>query len=172
MVAEGHRLRHLHVGEAGHHRLRMDIGLVEQGGDQVAEGEVEAVDGVAHPQPEVRCHLVVAAATGVQAARRRADQLPQPVLHIHVNIFQRRREFKPALLDLTQNCVQTVIDRCNVIPCQDTLCSQHVGMRLRSPDVLGMKALVEIDGGIDLLHHLRGAAGETAAPHLIAGGFV
>ena len=40
-------------------------------------------------------------------------------------------------------------------------------MRLRAGDVLGLEALVEIDGRVDAAHDLGRAAGETAAPLLV-----
>ena len=44
---------------------------------------------VAHPQPEIGRHLVVARARGVQPAGRLADQLGEPALHVHVDVFER-----------------------------------------------------------------------------------
>jgi hypothetical protein len=38
----------------------------------------EAVDGLAHPEPEIERHLVVARARGVQPPGGRADQLGEP----------------------------------------------------------------------------------------------
>ena len=38
---------------------------------------------------------------------------------------------------------------------------------LRAGDVLAVQALVEVDGGVDLLHDGVGARGEAAAPHLL-----
>ena len=60
---------------------------------------VERVDGVAHPQPEVGRDLIVTRARGVQPARRLADQLGQPALHVHVDVFQSPLECELAGFD-------------------------------------------------------------------------
>ena len=48
---------------------------------------VEPVDRVAHPEPEIGRHLVVARARGVQPPGRRADQLGEPRLDIEVDVL-------------------------------------------------------------------------------------
>ena len=56
------------------------------------ERAVERVDRVAHPEPEVGRHLVVARARGVQPPGRRPDQLGEPALDVHMDVFQRPLE--------------------------------------------------------------------------------
>src|ERR1043165_5357853 len=41
-------------------------------------------------------------------------------------------------------------------------------MRLACRDVLAVKAAIEVDRGVDLLHNGAGARGEPPAPHLVA----
>ena len=72
MMAEGHRLRGLQMREAGHHRAGMRERLLGQRALKVGERGVERVDGVAHPQPEIGRHLIVARARGVQPPGRLA----------------------------------------------------------------------------------------------------
>ena len=110
VVPEGHRLGRLQVGEAGHDRIGMGLGLVDQGRLQVLQVGVQAVDGVAHPEAQVRRDLVVARARGVQPAGRRADQFGEPRLDIHVYVFQRRAEFEAAALDLLKDRVEPLPD--------------------------------------------------------------
>ena len=78
MVAESHGLCRLQMGETGHRRVRMRFREPDQGPLQRHELFVEAVDRIAHPEPQVGRDLIVAAACGVEAARGIADQLAQP----------------------------------------------------------------------------------------------
>jgi len=98
-MAEGHRLRGLHMREARHHRC----GVLEcfLGERDLVGGErgIERVDGVAHPQPEVGRNLVVARARRVQPSRRRADHVGEPALDIHMNVLERTLERELSVLD-------------------------------------------------------------------------
>ena len=66
---------------------------------------VEAVDRLAHPEPEVGRDLVVARARRVQAPGRLADQLPEPRLDVHVDVFERGLKLEVAALDFSRDCV-------------------------------------------------------------------
>ena len=59
-------------------------------------------------------------------------------------------------------------DLFGVVCRNDALLGQHVGMGLGRHDVLAVKGLVEIDGGVDLLHDGAGTGGKPPAPHLVA----
>ena len=105
VVPEGHRLAGLQVRVARHHRPGVGLGLVDQGRLQVAQAPVQVVDRIAHPEPEVGRHLVVARAGGVQAPGRLADQAAQAGLHVHVDVFQGPAELEGPGFDLSQNRV-------------------------------------------------------------------
>ncbi len=100
MMTEGHRLRGLQMGEAGHHRVGMLQRTIDQCPLQRRKGRIDLVDGIAHEQTEVGRDLVVARTRGMQAAGGRADQLAEPALHIHVNVFERTLECERPLGDL------------------------------------------------------------------------
>ena len=59
-------------------------------------------------------------------------------------------------------------DLFRVVRRNDALLGQHVGMGLGRRDVLAVKSLVEIDGGVDLLHDGVGTGGKPPAPHFVA----
>ena len=100
MMAEGHRLRGLQMGEARHH----GGGMLDRALDQrLLEGlqrGIGVVDGVADIEPEIGRDLVVARARGMQPPGGRADQLGQPALDIHVDVLERALELERALADL------------------------------------------------------------------------
>ena len=86
MVAEAHRLRDLHVREAGQQRRGIGLGLVEQRVAERVEQRDQLVDGVAHVEPQVGGDLVVARAAGVQLAGERADVFVQQALDERVEV--------------------------------------------------------------------------------------
>ena len=87
-MAERHRLSGLQVGETGHQGVSVSVRLGHQSGLQCLQLTQGAIAGLPHPKAEIQRHLVVARASGVKAAGDRADQIPQPGLHIHVDIFE------------------------------------------------------------------------------------
>ena len=100
MMAEGHRLRGLQMGEARHHRVGILQRLLGERALIIGERGVKTVDRVAHPEPEVGRHLIVARARGVQPPGRRPDQLGEPALDVHMDVFERTLEGELARFDL------------------------------------------------------------------------
>ena len=96
MMAEGHGLRRLQMGEAGHHPVMMGFGAREQGPLQVLQKRVDAVDGIAQPEAKVGGDLIVARARGVQLAAGLADPVGQPGLDVHVDVFEAGAERRTA----------------------------------------------------------------------------
>ena len=167
MMAEGHRLGHLHMGKARHDGLDMLFRLGEQRPLQCQQALIGALAGGADPKPEIRDHLVVARARGMQPSRRRADNLRQPRLDIQVNVFQFPLEDEVACGDFLFDLLQAFQDGLAVILGNDAFAGQHARMRLRAGQVFTRQALVEIDGGGNLPHDRRGAGFEPSAPHLV-----
>ena len=88
MVAPGHGLGGLQMGEPGHDPVRPGIGLRQEGAHQGLDPRNRRIALIADPQAEIHRHLIIAAAGGVQPPGGFADQLFQPRLHIHVDVFQ------------------------------------------------------------------------------------
>ena len=87
-MAESDRLRRLQMGESGHDDIRPRLCLVNKGGLQVSQRLIDIVDGIADPQTKIGRDLIVTGTSGMQPARRCADQISQPGFDIHVNVFQ------------------------------------------------------------------------------------
>ena len=96
----------LQMGEAGHDRADVRFGLGDQRALQALQGCLDAVDRVAHPEPEVERHLVVARPRRVQASGRVADQLGEARLDVHMDVFERDAEGECAVFDLALDPVE------------------------------------------------------------------
>ena len=164
VVAQGDGLRGLQVGEAGHRVGGVLGGAVGQGAHQVGDLQVQPVQRVAHPQAEIGGDLVVAAAGGVQALAGLPDALGQAGFDVHVDVFQRPVEREAAGFDLGGDAGQALLDRGLVRRFDQPGAGQHGGVGQAALDVLPPHALVEADGGVDLLHDHAGAGGESSAP--------
>ena len=99
MVAESHRLGDLQVRVAGHHRGCFRLGAVDQRLLQIAHRGVYPVDRAAQPQPQISRHLIVPRARGVQPSRRRANELGQAGLDVHMDILALVAEDKDPAFD-------------------------------------------------------------------------
>ncbi len=100
VMSERDRLRDLKMREAGHHRVGMRLGLIDQRALKLAQRRVEAVDRAAHPEAEIGRDLVVARARRVQPSGGRADQFGEPRLDIQVDVLVGLAEDEGAALDL------------------------------------------------------------------------
>ena len=60
IMAQGHRLSTLKMGEAGHDGRGLSLGALDQRRLQVLNAGVQGVDRAAHPKLEVGRHLIVA----------------------------------------------------------------------------------------------------------------
>ena len=167
MMTERHRLGRLQVREPRHDEVEMRLRLPRERELQRGKCPVGAVEPVAHVEPEVGRHLVVARARRMQPAGRRTDQLGQPRLDVHVHVLERARERECAGFDLGQNAVEAGVDLTGVVLGDDALGGQHGCMRLRGAHVVRGQSLVEADGGVYLLHDLGRRHGEAATPHLV-----
>ena len=100
MVTERHRLCRLQVREPGHRGGSVLQRPFRQRPLIAQESGVDCVDAVSDPQPKIGGYLVIAGACNVQPSGRRPDQLGQPTLHVHVNVFERALELELAAFDL------------------------------------------------------------------------
>ena len=168
MVTEGHRLGRLQVGETGKDGIGFFLGPVEQTADQRRKASVHAVDGVPHPEPEIGRDLVIARAPGVQPPGGFADDFLEPSLDVHMDVFELSPECEKTLSDLFGYRGEAVVDGRRVRLRDDPLLGQHPGMGARAVDILLRHALVDVDRGVDRLHHRIGSAGEATAPHAVS----
>ena len=104
MMAEGHRLRGLQMREARHHRAGVlsacSASARWQRRARRRSRRSRRAPTAGNRSPPDRC-----ASARCAAARRRPDQLGEPALDIHVDVFERALERELARLDLCQDRV-------------------------------------------------------------------
>ena len=98
-MAERDRLRRLQVGKSGHDRVGVFFRPVQKRADQGGKSVFRLFQLITDPEAKIKRHLVVARTRRVQAPCGRSDQIRQPRLDIHVDVFQPAREFEGSGLD-------------------------------------------------------------------------
>src|SRR5438552_17132279 len=88
------------MSEARHDRRRMGFGLPGECALKSGKLTIEIINRVAHIEAKIGRDLVVARACGMKASGGSADQLREPALDIHMNIFERARKGERAGDDL------------------------------------------------------------------------
>ena len=166
MVRKADGLRHLQMGETGHHRLGVLGGHVDQSALQGFEQFADGVDFIAQPQTHIGGHLVVAATTGVQAFARVAHQLGQARFDVQVHIFEFQLPLKLTALDVLGDLRQAALDVSQVLRADDGLGLQHLGMRQAALYVGSPQALVEKHAGGVALHQFAHGFREKGGPSL------
>lgn len=167
VMTEGDGLRRLKMREAGHDRIGVLFGLVEEHALQRNQSRLRPLTGAADPEPEIGGNLIVARARRVQPARYRSDHFDKPGFDVEVNVFQDSLESETAFLDVGTDLCQSVENAARIILGNDPLRGQHRDMRTRAFDIFPGQPLVEIYGDVDLLHDICGTAPKSRAPHLI-----
>src|SRR5690606_19731166 len=126
MMAEGNRLGHLQVGEAGHD----GVGVFQRQAGQFTAQLVQQFDGdvdfVAHPQADVSGNLIVARPAGVQPLSGIAYQLDQTLLDIEVDVFKVQRPLEAAVGNFLLYAGHASFDGGKVGGGQDADRGQHV----------------------------------------------
>ncbi len=167
MVAEGHRLCGLQVGEAGHDGFGFALGLFQQSLLQAGDLGQDQVDLVAQPEADVGGHLVVARASGVQLLAGDADAVGQARFDVHVHVFQVDAPLEGAGLDLRLDFLQAALDRIALVGGQYARLGEHGGVGDGTHDVVPVEALVELDGGGEAGDEGVDGFAEAAAPGLV-----
>ena len=168
MMAEGNRLCPLQMRIARHD----DVRVLRRGLDecllQIEDFLLHGHDFLAHIHMRVQRHLIVAAARRMQAAARLADGLREPLLDIHMDIFEVHGKVELAILDFLQDIPEARDNLILVRRADDAALREHRRVGDGARDILVVHALVKTDGGLELVDHLIGALREAASPHRFA----
>ena len=130
MMPQRHWLRRLQMSEARHDAGRMFFRPRHQRDLQSTQRRVRRKAGLAHPELEIGRHLIVAAARGVEATCRRADQFGQTAFAGHVDVFEVPVLGNAIGLILRSDLIEPRRNRCRILRRHDALLAQHGDMRL------------------------------------------
>ncbi|MCY1179793.1 hypothetical protein D9M73_202080 [compost metagenome] len=167
MVAEGHRLGGLQVGEPRHDAGGFALGLLQQAFLQAGDFGQDQVDLVTQPQTDVGGDLIVTAAAGVQFFTGHADAVGQARLDVHVDVFEVDAPVELTGLDFTLDGVQAIDDAVALGIGQHADLGQHGGVGDRAHDVVAVQALVEVYGSGETGDEGVYGLAEAAAPGLV-----
>ena len=145
-MGEQHRLGPLQMGIPRHQRIPVAPAQRDQGLLHLPEAPNGVAAGLQRIKPHVGGYLVVAGTPGVQAPRRRADELMQAAFDVHVQVFQGRVPWKAAAFDLVFDLLQAVNYGVGVLGRNCSGVGQHPGVSNRSGNVMSKQAPVVMDG--------------------------
>ena len=103
------------------------------------------LDDLLGVEPHVQRYLVVAGAAGMQPATGGADFLGQPVLDVHVQVFQGWVPGKAAILDFLLDSLQTLDYLIRVFSGNYLLSRQHAGVGDGTSDIVAIQPTVVMD---------------------------
>ena len=115
-------------------------------------------------EADIRGHLIVAAAPGVQLARHRPHEFPQATLDRRMDVFVRGNKLELATLELAGHLSQAHDERTTLFLSQHAGAADSLGVGDTSLDVHLGQTLVKVDGGIKCPHQFIGDAGVPASP--------
>ncbi len=95
-----------------------------------------------------------------------ADPFDEARLDVHVDILKGHGEFEIPGLDFRQDLLQSGDDLFHLGAADDSLAGQHAGMGNGTLDVVAVEALIETDGGGELLHESIRWLAEASLPGL------
>ena len=164
MVAKGHRLGHLQVGESGHDGTRVLRRQCHDTGLQTRQLGTDGIECGAQVQTQVGGDLIVARSARVQLFADVANQFGESRFDVHMHIFTCHRPLKGTLFYLGQDIGKTLLNRGIFIRGEDARGHQHLGMGPGARDVVDSELTVKsFRRGKPLHKGVRGLA-ETPAP--------
>jgi hypothetical protein len=169
-VAEQHRLRALEVRVEGQDGVAVAPREDDERALHGADAGREDLARLHEVQAQVRRHLVVAAARGVQALAVLADELREAALHRHVDVLVGRERLEGVLVELERDALQALHDALDRGRRQDAGLPEHLRVRDGADDVLGPQAPVHGERAVDAVQRRVHAAGEAAAEEAVGGG--
>ena len=164
MMAEGHRLRDLEVGEPGHHRRRVAPGQSDQRRLHALQQRHHAIEFAAQPEADVGGDLVVARSSRVQPLAGIPHEIGQAFLDVQVNVLEFQVPLEAALFDLAADPGEPALDVGEVGCTDDAGAGQHGGVRQRALDVGEGEAPVEADRGGVAEHEIGHRFVESTRP--------
>ena len=152
------------MGVSRHDRRLIGFGLVAENRFQRQQVSDNGADFPADVHPEINGHLVVTAPGGVQTFPGVADTLRQQGLDIHVNVLMLGGELDIPRLDIGEDFAQAPLNRLPVLRGENAAIREHFGVGHTAPDVLTVKASVEVNGRVERVDQRVRVLAEAPGP--------
>ena len=165
-MTESDGLGTLQVGVAGHDGGGVLRRLFAEDPDQLHDVSLQGLAVVAEGQADVQCHLIVAAAAGVQTLAGIADAGGEGLLHEGMHVLGVGVDLQRTGRQIVGDGSQTVEDVLTVLFRDDALLGQHRGVHAAAAHILRDHALVEPDGRVEVVDAGVHRFGKTAFPEL------
>ena len=146
VMRKENRLRPLKMGIPWHNHALVAPGQTHQGSLHPSQAGHGIGDDLAGVEAHVQGDLVVAGTSGVQPPGRRANEVVQAPLDVHVQVFESGIPREVATLDFLFDRPQSIYDGRRVLLGDDALPGKHTGVGQRPGDVLAVQAPVVVDG--------------------------
>ena len=165
-MRQPHRLGALEVGVAGQDHVEFATGAFHEDGAQTEQRAPQRRNRVAHPEQEVRCDLVVAAAPAVQFASDISGDLEEPPLDVHVDIFVAGVEHKATGVKFRVDGLESAAQTLEFGRAQNALAREHFCVRQAAANVLAPQLPVKVDRARERFETGGGRFFEATAPGL------
>src|SRR5438128_2282814 len=132
-----------------------------------AEPLADARDAIFEIETLVQGDLIVARATRVELAADLADQLLEPALHVHVDVFELRAEGERAGGELPPHRLESPHDRVALGRGEEPRSAERLRPRDAARDVVGPEALVKGERRGEALGARIGGLREAPRPRLV-----
>ncbi len=149
---------------AGHDHVEVRFGFIHNGTLQRLDVLAQHGNLREQVQPDVRRHLVVAAAACVQLARRLADQLAQTALDGGVDVLIGGQNGEGSGVELGLDRFEAVHNRRHFVRREDAHALQRARVGDAAGDVRRVQPPIEADRGVEALQKRVGRLVETSAP--------
>ena len=144
----------LHVRVTRQNHLVVLLGRIHQHVAQLQVGLHELLGQRLDAQARIGRHLVVARTSGMQALAGLADATRQLALDGHMDVLVVDIEGEVAGIDILFDSGQALGNRLLILGTDDALGRQHLGMRLRTGDILLIEMFVDRQRRAKLLRDL------------------
>ena len=163
-MGKGSGLGPLQVGVAGHDGVQIGLGLLDEHLLQVQHLLDDDGDLFLYIQAGIHGHLVVPAASGVQALARIPNALGEQGLNVHVDVLIIQGELHLVVLNVSQNGLQALNNLLGLMLLDDPLLAQHGGVGNGAGNVLLVKPGVKADGGVKIIYQGIGLLLKPSSP--------
>ena len=110
------------------------------------------IECITQPQSQICTNLVVSAAARMQLSPNISELINQFLFDVHVDIFERYRSGKFAVIDRLLNFQQRRFDAGSFVAGEYTHVSKHIGMSNGALNVVRIQTLVEAHAFGELLN--------------------